>query len=102
MLGIPTPNFCDASSEFDGSTTTGHSNAKRKATRGYEIRHAGKPASTGAEPPPLSSMPSMRSATTSLDRMPDRSEPGTVKHQIRRAQQPRICLPGALLNHRRL
>jgi hypothetical protein len=26
MLGIPTPNFCDASSEFDGSTTTGHPN----------------------------------------------------------------------------
>ena len=24
MLGIPTPNFCDASSEFDGFTTTGH------------------------------------------------------------------------------
>jgi hypothetical protein len=35
MLGTPTPNFSDASSEFDGSTTTGHSNAKRKATRGY-------------------------------------------------------------------
>ena len=30
MLGIPTPNFCDASSEFDGSTTTGHPNDRRR------------------------------------------------------------------------
>ena len=36
MLRIPTPNFSDASSEFDGSTTTGLSQ-RPKATRGYEV-----------------------------------------------------------------
>jgi hypothetical protein len=35
MLGIPTPNFCDASSEFAGFTTTGHPNGRPKVTRGY-------------------------------------------------------------------
>jgi hypothetical protein len=30
MLGIPTPNFCDASSEFGGSPTTGHPKDRRR------------------------------------------------------------------------
>jgi hypothetical protein len=33
MLGIPTPNLCDASSEFDGFTTTGHPDGRLAATR---------------------------------------------------------------------
>ena len=48
--------------------------------RGSGVRHAGKPASTGAEHPPLSSMPSMRSRRDGLARMPDRSESNVVKN----------------------
>ena len=48
--------------------------------RGSGVRHAGKPASTGAEHPPLSSMPSMRSGRDGLARMPDRSESNVVKN----------------------
>jgi len=47
MLGSRTPNFCDAASEFDKSTATGHPDEGWRRRGACGVRHAGKPTSTG-------------------------------------------------------
>ena len=100
MLGSRTPNFCDASSEFGGSTTIGLSNEDRRrrgVMRFVVLASRHQPGRT----PALVVDALDQIGDAGLDRMPDRSEPGTVKHQVRRARQSGICLPDVLLDQER-